>query len=79
MKDVIDRILPMATMYTRVEDGQTRHVPRYKKEFRFGLLYAGNGNQAYLTHWMDRFCLNFHRISLGAFPIESYEEVDICM
>lgn len=73
MKNVIDRILPMATMYTRIEDGQTHHVPRYEKEFRFGLLYAGNGNQAYLTHWMDRFCLNFHGISLGAFPIESYE------
>lgn len=75
MKNVIDRTLPMATMYTRIEDGQTRHVPRYKKEFRFGLLYAGNGNQAYLTHWMSRFCLNFHGISLGAFPIEAWEEV----
>lgn len=79
LKNIVDRILPIATMYTRIENGQTRHVSRYEKEFRFGLLYDGNGNQEYLKYWMNRFCLNFHGISLGAFPIEAYEEVDICM
>lgn len=79
MKNIIDRILPMATMYTRIENGQTRHVPRYEKEFRFGLLYAGNGNQEYLKYWMNRFCLNFHGVSLGAYPIEACEEVSLCM
>ena len=79
MKHVIDRILPMATMYTRIENGQTRHVPRYNKEFRFGLLYAGKGNRDYLSYWVSRFCLNFHGISLGAVPIEAWEEVCACI
>lgn len=79
LKNIVDRMLPMATMYTRIENGQTRHIPRYEKEFRFGLLYAGDGNQEYLKRWMNRFCLNFHGISLGAFPVEACEEVPLCM
>lgn len=79
MKNIIDRMLPMATMYTRIENGQTRHVPRYKKEFQFGLLYAGEGNQDYLSHWMSRFCLNFHGISLGAYSIEAWKEAAVCI
>lgn len=32
MKNVIDRTLPLVTMYTHVVDGQFRHVPRYDKK-----------------------------------------------
>ena len=41
MKNIVDRMLPLATMYIHIVDGQCRHVPRYDKKLRFGLLYAG--------------------------------------
>ena len=40
MKNVIDRILPLLTMLLAVEDGQMRHVARYKKRLRWGMVYA---------------------------------------
>ena len=79
MKNVIDRILPLATMYIRIVDGQCRHVPRYHKNYRFGLLYAGNADQAYLNEWMDRVALNMDGVSLGAFPIDQAKEAFSCI
>ena len=79
MKNLIDRLLPLVTMYIRIPDGQCRHVPRYDKKFRFGLLYEGAADRAYLNRWMERVMLNFHGESLGAYPIESAEEVASCI
>lgn len=78
-KNIVDRTLPLATMYTHVVDGQMRHVPRYDKRFRFGLLYAGAGDRAYLIDWMERFALNLGGDSLGAFPMEEAGEVSLCV
>ena len=79
MKNLIDRLLPLVTMYIRIADGQCRHVPRYDKKFRFGLLYAGSADRAYLTRWMERVMLNFDGESLGAYPIENAGEVFSCI
>ena len=79
MKHLIDRLLPLVTMYIRIVDGQCRHVPRYDKNFRFGLLYAGSADRAYLNRWMERVMLNFDGESLGAYPIEDAEEVVSCI
>lgn len=79
MKNLIDRLLPLATMYIRIADGQCRHVPRYDKKFRFGLLYAGTADRAYLNRWMERVMLNFGGESLGAYPMENAEEVLSCI
>lgn len=79
LKNVIDRILPLATMYTCSSGGQTRHIPRYEKQFRFGLVYSGVADHAYLEHWMERFALNFNGISFGVFPMEKYKEVALCI
>lgn len=79
MKNVIDRVLPLVTMYTCIVDGQFRHVPRYDKNFRFGLLYSGEADNAYLNRWMDRVMLNFMGENLGAYPIESAKEVLSCI
>lgn len=79
MKHVIDRVLPLATMYTCIVDGQCRHVPRYDKRFRFGLLYSGAADNAYLNRWMKRVMLNFMGESLGAYPMEQAKEVLPCM
>ncbi len=78
-KNIVDRILPLATMYTCIVDGQMRHVPRYSKKFRFGLVYAGAADQAYLEHWMERFALNMHGVSLGVFPVGRIEEAASCI
>ena len=79
MKNVIDRTLPLVTMYTHVVDGQFRHVPRYDKKLRFGLLYAGAADRAYLNRWMERVTLNFGGESLGAYPISNAGEVLSCI
>ena len=79
MKNLIDRLLPLVTMYIRIVGGQCRHVPRYDKSFRFGLLYKGAADHDYLNRWMKRVMLNFAGESLGAYPIESTEEVASCI
>ena len=79
MKHLIDRLLPLVTMYIRIVDGQCRHVPRYDKKFRFGLLYKSAADRAYLNRWMERVMLNFDGESLGAYPIENAEEVPSCI
>ena len=79
MKNIIDRLLPLATMYIHIVDGQCRHVPRYDKKLRFGLLYSGPADKTYLNHWMDRVMLNFGGESLGAYSISDAKEVLSCM
>ena len=79
MKHLVDRLLPLVTMYIRMKDGQCRHVPRYDKKFRFGLLYEGAADRNYLNCWMERVMLNFDGESLGAYPIGNAEEVAACI
>ena len=79
MKNVIDRLLPLVTMYIHIVDGQCRHVPRYEKKLRFCLLYAGSADKAYLNHWMERVMLNFGGESLGVSPISDAKEVLSCI
>lgn len=78
-KNLIDRLLPLATMYTCIADGQFRHVMRYEKKLRFGLLYSGLADNAYLNRWFERVMLNFGGESLGAYPIRNVEEVLSCI
>lgn len=78
MKNVIDRLLPLVTMYVHIVDGQCRHVPRYDKTYRFGLLYDGAADQKYLNEWLERVALNFGGSSLGAYPIAQAKEVFPC-
>lgn len=78
MKDLVDRLLPLATMYTHIVDGQCRHVPRYEKKYRFGLLYDGEADRDYLDLWMDRVMLNLGGVSLGVYPMEQAKEAFPC-
>ncbi len=79
MKNVIDRILPLVTMLTYIVDGQMRHVMRYEKDFKCGLLYAGSADKPYLDRWLGRVAINMGGQSLGAYPIESVKEVLACI
>ena len=75
MKNVIDRMLPLANMYIHIVDGQCRHLPRYDKRYRFGLLYDGQADRDYLNEWLARVALNLGGDSIGAFPISQAKEV----
>ena len=79
MKNLIDRILPLDTMYIHIVDGQCRHVPRYDKNLRFGLLYSGQADEAYLNRWMERVMVNLGGESLGAYSISNAGEVLSCI
>ena len=77
-KNLIDRSIPLGTMYTHIVNGQMRHVPRYDKVFHFGLIYTGEADREYLELWLKRFALNFNSVSIGAFPVEKIQEVSLC-
>lgn len=74
-KNIIDRLLPLATMHLRFKNGQMRHYSRYKKHFQMGLIYKGNGNKEFLDKWFQRVMLNFEGTSLGAYHIENKEAI----
>ena len=69
MKDILDRILPLATMYLKFCNGQMRHYSRYKKQTDMGILITGDGDLEYLNTWMDRVMLNLHAESLGVYEL----------
>ena len=54
MKNLLDRILPIATMYLQFVDGQMHHVPRYDIRPKMGVVYVGDANREYLERWMER-------------------------
>lgn len=79
MKNVIDRLLPLGVMYLHFVNGQCRHIPRYDKEFRFGLLYSGKADEEYIKLWFDRVMLNFNGRNIGVFPISQAKELSLCI
>lgn len=78
-KNVIDRILPLATMYLKIKDGQMRHVIRYEHPADFGIIYQGEAENAYLCRWVARIALNFGSKSLGAYEEKQLKEAVACM
>ncbi len=75
LKNIIDRLLPLATMHLRFKNGQMRHYPRYKKHYKMGLLYKGNGKQEFLEKWLERVMINLEGTSIGTFHIENEGEI----
>ncbi len=66
-KNIIDRILPIATMNLHIKNGEMRHVSRYDRIPDFGVVYCGDGDKAYLEQWAKRVAINFESNSLGAY------------
>jgi len=75
LKNIIDRLIPIATPYTVLHKGEMRHKPRYKKSPALGLIYIGDGNKEFLTEWLERVTLNFFSKSLGVYSSEEKEEI----
>lgn len=78
-KNLLDRILPIATMYLHFGGNQMRHVKRYDIHPDIGVVYMGKGNRAYLNTWLERTTLNFEGKSLGAYPIQQGKEMLSCI
>lgn len=78
-KNIIDRVMPLVTMYLKIKDGQMRHVMRYEHQADFGIIYHGEAENAYLNHWSDRVALNFGSKSLGAYEDKLLKEAVACM
>ena len=78
-KNIVDRVMPLVTMYLKIKDGQMRHVMRYDHQPDFGIIYTGDGDQDYLNRWLQRAALNFGSRSLGAFCTKHKEEAISCM
>ena len=75
MKNILDRLLPMLTMYLTIKDGQMRHCSRYDVSVDMGLLFKGDGDAEYLSLWMERVTLNIHSKSFGAYVIGDRKEL----
>jgi multimeric flavodoxin WrbA len=75
MKNIVDRLIPLAVPYTEIYKGEARHTSRYKKCWNIGLLYSGNGDKDFLNEWLERFTLNFFSKSLGSYNINENEEL----
>ena len=73
-KNIVDRVMPLVTMNLHFLGKQMRHVPRYKKNPDWGVIYAGEGDKEYLSKWCERVAINFAAKSLGAYRIDEIEE-----
>lgn len=78
-KNLVDRMMPLATMYLHFVDGQMRHVGRYDIHPKMGILYAGDGNKEYLDRWLVRTTMNFSGTSLGAYSLEEGRGILACI
>ncbi len=66
LKNMIDRIIPLATPYLEIRDGECRHVPRYEQKLGFALVYAGEENSGFLSEWLCCVAKNLNGVSFGA-------------
>lgn len=78
-KDLLDRILPTATMYIQFVDGQMRHVPRYDIHPQMGIIYTGKAEHAYLEKWIERTTVNLFGTSLGVYSLEEGRGILSCI
>lgn len=78
-KNIVDRIMPLVTMYLKIKDGQMRHVTRYDHQPDLGIIYTGDGDRAYLERWCQRTALNIGSRSLGVFSESEGREAVSCM
>lgn len=78
-KNIVDRLMPLATMYLHFKNGMMRHVMRYDKTPDWGVIYTGEGDEEYLDRWCEKVAVNFDAQSLGAFSENKIQEAVLCM
>jgi len=75
MKNIVDRLIPIASPYIIMHNGEMRHALRYGKSPDIGLIFTGNGDKEFLTAWLERFAVNFISHSLGVYNIMEREGI----
>lgn len=78
-KNIIDRVMPLVTMYLKFKDGEMRHVMRYDNPSDLGVIYKGEAEQKFLETWISRVAINFGSKSLGAYNERQLKEAISCM
>ena len=81
-KNIVDRLIPLATMYLKFSNKQMRHVLRYDHGYDFGLIMQDGESDAdmdYLRRWADRVAINLDGKSRGVFADTDIEEAVKCM
>lgn len=78
-KNIIDRVMPLVTMYLHFVGKQMRHIMRYDHQPDFGIIYTGDGDRDYLARWCERVAVNFGSNSLGVYPAGQMKEAVSCM
>lgn len=78
-KNIVDRVMPLVTMYLKIKKGQMRHVMRYRHTADFGVIYSGEAEAEYMNLWSERVALNFGSNSLGAYDEWELKEAVSCM
>lgn len=75
MKNVIDRILPIATMHLKMKNGRMCHYLRYNQAPDLSLIYLGEADDGFLGRWLERVQNNLHRKSAGAYEFDRRKEL----
>ena len=73
-KKIVDRIMPLLTIYLTCSGPYMRHVTRYRHNPDWGVLYIGDGDKALMSDWCRRFTSNLGTNSLGVYDILQMEE-----
>lgn len=78
-KNIVDRMIPLATMLLTFKNGQMRHVMRYKKGYDVGFLIRGEADMEFLERWSERVAVNTDGHSRGVFSMDQVKEAVACM
>ena len=76
-KKIVDRIMPLLTIYLTCSGPYMRHVTRYRHNPDWGVLYIGDGDKVLMSDWCSRFTSNLGAKSLGVYDILHVEEADL--
>ena len=74
-KNIVDRMFPLISLLTQYVSGEIRHIPRYPRQRRIGVLYTGSADRDHMTFWVERVAKNMMGTSLEARPVEEAEEM----
>ena len=76
---VFERRFPFAVILSDYRDGAVRHVLRYKKKTKIGILYKGSADHSMLEDWLNLYANFVDDVSLGCFRIDCAEELSGCL
>ena len=76
---LFERRFPFAVVLCEYRGNSIRHVLRYDKRFKIGILYKGCLDRDLLNEWLNLYTNHADDKSLGAFQIDCVEELCKCI